>query len=288
MTQMSDEIGIYPFQADGEDRLFLARFEFPKFGEEYQIDKDSWRALVLAPGEEAPPTEGDNPPGFIHFLAGFPIDTVEMLMLIGQFSSKADNVAVMPGEERVTAPIPDFFEWPDEEKLLLNRTAILENATMFFAENLPDQPMPTKAHWWFRYEFGAENVGKFPVPGEFLALGVRMMPGEFWGHQKSSPFIYSGNWMDMVYYTSARVVEVIEPSDEMPYPTYKVQWRKDEVTAISTDFAEYKVGDRVTILKDVATEKKSQLWSDDDMKSGCDKAKWAICPITFYGLDEEE
>jgi len=54
-----------------------------------------------------------------------------------------------------------------------------------------------------------------------------------------------------------RITEVIEPTDEVPYPTYKVQWRKDEVTATPSDFSEYRVGDRVTILKDVATTKQS-------------------------------
>lgn len=286
MTKMSDELGIFPFQADGEDRLFLARFELPKFGEDFQIDKGAWRALALIEGEEAPPSEGDSPVGFIHFLAGFPIDTVEMLMLIGQFSSKADTVAVMSGDGRVTAPIPEFFEWPDKEKLLLNRTAILESAALFFAENLPGEPKPSKPKWWFRYEMVAAEGQKFPVPGEFLALGVRMMPGEFWGHQKSSPFIYSGNWMDTVYLTGAVIKEVIEPTDEVSYPTYKVQWRKNEITVNPTDFAEYRVGDRVTILKDVATEKKSQLWKDDDMETKGET--WMIAPISFYGLDKEE
>lgn len=114
-----------------------------------------------------------------------------------------------------------------------------------------------------------------------------MMPDMYWGHQKSSPFLYSGNWMDTVYYTGARITEVIDPTDEKLYPTYKVKWRKDEITINPSDFAEYKVDDRVTILKDVSTDKKSQLWKDDDMKSDCDKEKWQIIPITFYGLETE-
>jgi hypothetical protein len=295
LSKMS-ELGIFPFQAHGEDRrLFLARFELPKFGEEFQISKNAWRALALVEGE-APPTEGDNPAGFIHFLAGFPIDTVEMLMMIGEFSSS--KVTVMPGDGRVTAPVPDFFKWPDKGKLLLNRTALLEFAALFFADNLPGEPMPTKPHWWFRVEIGYienEEARINIIPGEFLALGVRMMPGEFWGHQKSSPFIYSGNWMDTVYYTSAVIKEVVDPTNEKPYPTYKVQWRKYEAMVNPSDFALYKVGDRVTIVKDVVTEKKSQLWKDNDMQffggeEEIDPADivWQIVPISFYGLDKEE
>jgi hypothetical protein len=180
-----------------------------------------------------------------------------------------------------------IFQWPEKEKILLNKTALLESMALFFADNLPGEPVPRKAHWWFRVELQpGENV-KFPVPGEFLGLGVRMMPGEYWGRQKSSPFIYSGNWMDTVYYTGAWIKEINDPNDETPYPTYKVQWRKNVVTVRPSDFAEYKVDDRVTILKDVATEKKSQLWKDDDMEPDCDKETWQIAPLTFYGLEKK-
>jgi hypothetical protein len=288
---MRDRIGVYPFQGHGEDRLFLARFEFPKFGEDFQISKNAWRALALLPGEEAPPSEGDNPAGFIHFLAGFPIDCVEMLVLIGEYSSDVKishcSIPVMPGGG-ATAPIPDFFEWPDKEKLLLNKTALLEQYALFLAEDLPGEPEPTKPHWWFRVELsrGEEEPRKFPMPGEFLGLGIRMMPGEFWGHQKTSPFIYSGNWMDTVYLTSAVITSIIEPTDAIPFSRYIVQWRKKELTVNPTDFAEYEVKDRVTILKDVATEKKSQLWKDVDMETVGET--WMVCPISFYHEDQEE
>ena len=114
--------------------------------------------------------------------------------------------------------------------------------------------------------------------------------------------------MDTIWYTGGRITEVIEPEDEgedvgkFPWKTYKVKWRGVEVNVIPTDFAEYRgpvdvdtPGDRITILKDVATEKTSQLWKDDDMKpdtavTGDDPDKtfigpWQICPITFYGLE---
>ena len=150
---MRDRLKVYPFQSDGADRLFLARFEFPKFGEDFQIPKGDWRSLKLLPGEEAPPaTEDDKPIGFIHYLAGFPIDCVEMLMLIGEYSSDENSITVVPGKGRPTAPVPNFFIWPDEEKLLLNTTALVEQYSLFLAENLPGEPEPTKAHWWFRVE----------------------------------------------------------------------------------------------------------------------------------------
>ena len=300
MTKMSDDLGIFPFQAGGEDRLFLARFEFPKFGEDFQIPKGDWRSLKLLPGEEAPPaTEDDTPAGFIHFLTGFPIDTIEMLILIGEFSSKAQEgedskVVAQDGGGKCFSPVWDggskIFVWPDEDRILLNTTALLQGeAFLFFAENLPGEPEPAKAHWWFRVELQTgteEEPLKFPVPGEFLGLGVRMMPGEYWGHQLSSPFIYSGNWADTVYLTGGRIKSVIEPTDTVAYPTYEVQWRKNVVTVRPSDFATYEVDDRVTILKDVAPEKQSQLWTDDDMDPDCDKETWQIVPFSFYGLEK--
>lgn len=277
LKKMGEDLKIYPFQdRDGEDRLFLARFEFPKFGESFQFPE-------AIKGESQ---------ASIDFLTGFPIDCVEMLVLIGEFSSKAkegeaSKVNVQEGTG-VSAPVPTtgrFFKWPEQDKILLNLTAIpTKDVAKWFAKNL-EEPKPSHAHWWFRVQL-AGGTKKFPVPGEFLGLGVRMFPGKYWGHQKSSPFLYSGNWMDTVYYSGARITEVIVPTDEVPYSTYKVQWRKDEITVNPSDFAEYKVDDRVTILKDVATDKKTQLWKDDDMKSGCDKTGWQIIPIIFYGLEK--
>jgi hypothetical protein len=51
--------------------------------------------------------------------------------------------------------------------------------------------------------------------------------------------------------------------------------------AYATDFAEYKKGDRVTILKDVATKKDSELWKDEDMEK-FDEEVWRVVPLTYY------
>jgi|WetSurMetagenome_2_1015567.scaffolds.fasta_scaffold04877_7 hypothetical protein len=278
LKKMGEDLKIYPFQdTDGNDRVFLARFEFPKYEEDFQF----------------PAAAAEDSFGFIDFLAGFPIDCVEMLVVIGEISSKADKISVQPGTG-VSPPVPKegtqgFFKWPEPDKILLNLTAIpTRNVVKWFAQNLSGEPKPAKAHWWLRVQFVGETK-KLPVPGEFLGLGVRIFPGKYWGKQKSSPFIYSGNWMDTVYYTGAIITEVVEPTEDSPYPTYKVKWhgQDEEITVNPSDFAEYKVGDRVTVLKDVATEKKSQLWKDDDMKVGCDKTVWQIVPLTFYGLEKE-
>ena len=274
LKKMKDGLKIFPFQdRDGNDRLFLARFEFPKDGETFQFPEAIFALSKVA--------------GWIDFLAGVPVDDIEMMVAIGEYSTKKDKVTVKDGGGKAAAPVPEkFFEWPDKDKVLFNLTAIpTKNVGKMLAKNLAGEPEPAKAHWFFRVNLVDQAGQKWPLPGEFVGLGVRMMPDKPWGHQKSSPFVWSGNWMDTVYYASAVITEIIDPTDEIPYPTYKVKWRKNEITVNPSDFAEYKVGDRVTILKDVSTNKKSQTWKDDDTKKAGDT--WQIAPITFYGLEQE-
>jgi hypothetical protein len=286
LDQMVEDLGIEIFRdRKGDKRLFMARYEFPQYEKDFTFSE-----AIFAKNK-------GNVVGFIDFLAGFPIDCCEMLMAIGQFSTKADKTQTK-SMQSIVAPVPDrFFKWPDQNKVLFNITALpIKNYAKVLAPNLEGEIKPTKVHWWFRVNMGEKEVdkggnetsvaNKFPVPGEFLALGVRMMPDRPCGRQKSSPFLYSGNYMDTVYYTSAVITEVVAPTNDVLYPTYKVRWRKDEITARPSDFAEYKVGDRVTILKDVETDKTSQLWKDDDTKEFGET--WQIVPITFYGLDKEK
>jgi hypothetical protein len=261
LDDMVERFEVNPFQSwDNQDRVFLAQFEFPKSPEDDATEK-------------------------INFMTGFPMDAIEMLVTIGEYSTKEDKVDVLPGDNRASAPVPDdFFAWPEEDKILLNYTAIPSPNMDWMASSLEGGKEP-RYHWWFRVD-GVPDDAKWPVPGEFLALGVRMMPDVPWGAQKSSPFMYSGNWMDTFYYTGAVILEIIEPDTEFPFPRYVVQWRGQEIVATPSDFAEYQVGDRVTILKDFEAEKEKQTWKDEDMQTWDEK--WVIVPITFYGLDQEE
>jgi hypothetical protein len=300
LDQMSEDLKIFPFQdTKGGNRIFLARFEFPKHEEDFKF--------LDAGSEESN--------GFIDFLAGFPMDCIEMLVAIGEFSSKAQKdkeskVFVDPGE-KVFPKVPSdgLFKWPEKSKILLNLTAIpTAHVAKILAKNLEGEPKPVTPKWWFRVQIlddayidSEAEPAKFPVPGEFLGLGTRIWPGKYWGHQKSNPFIFAGNWMDTVYYSCGRILEVIEPTEDAPFMTYKIAWHgkgggdsEEEIIAMSSDFTEYRVGDRVTILKNVATEKKTQLWKDDDMKffGGEEEMNpadvvWQIVPITFYGLETE-
>jgi hypothetical protein len=292
LDQMIEAIKIYPFvDTDREYRLFLGRFEFPKYGEDFKFSEAA--------------AEGSC--GFIDFLAGFPIDCVEMLVGIGDRSS-------LPGKDKIskvfvdegtrifpTVPTTKLFKWPDAEfdKIFENFTAItVKDVSKFLAKNLEGEVKPRSPKWWFRVQLREKtangNQKKYPVPGEFFGLGCRIWPGKYWGHQKSNPFVYSGNWMDTIYYSGAIITEVIEPTDAIPYTIYKIKWhgKKDEFTIFSSDFAMYQKDDRVTLIKDVDTTKKTQLWKDNDMKyfggqEDVEDNRWQIVPVTFYGLEKE-
>lgn len=303
----------------GSDTLFIARYEMMKYNEKSQYPD------VIGDYKEAK--------GWIDLFGGFPMDCIEIMVFVGLQSSIKNDVYI-PDSGKKSAPKPDkFFYWPEEGRVLVTKTAKRESEAQWLIKgidpakliaaggkdpknSLPDEPIPTRAHWWLRAIYiggGKDNndeelpevmvPGVIPtppgadqpkgiVPGEFVGLATRLMPDVPWGKQKSSPFFYSGVYIDTVYYTGARITEVIDPTDTVPYPMYKIAWRPTDkyedgiVTAKPSDFAEYKVSDRVTILKDVTTEKKSQLWKDDDTKEFGET--WMIAPISFYGLDKEK
>jgi len=222
----------------------------------------------------------------LNFLSGFPLDVLEMMVLIGEHSTLTDKVEVKPGRAGIPTTPDNLFEWPEEDRILFNKMVKAEKndnsglTAKMFADSLGDEK-PEK-HWWFNAVFSAAQAEqrKFPVPGEFIGLGVRLFIDRLWDEQLSNPFIFSGCFADTVYYSSGVVKEVIPASDEMPYPTYKVQWRKSVVTAVPSDFAIYTVGDRVSILKSIDTDKTEQTWKDDDVvKFG---ESWTIVPISFF------
>lgn len=274
LQTMIDRLGIYPF---------IPRL---KEGADYRIFEAQYK---ISTGEDAALK--------INFIGGYQIDIILILVMIGEYSSLIDDIEVTSGDGEKVAPKPDkLFYWPEQDKnrFLLTKTGIRRTGddgvrSQFF--NKTDSWGHVSRHWWFyvRYDVAKVEDMRFPIPGEFTGMAVQLYPGYPWGDigrgQRSSPFIYSGNWIDTVYYTGAKVLEVIEPTEDEAYPTYRVRWRKYEVIAKPSDFAEYQVGDRVTILKDVATEKTEQTWDDDDAKSDAatfDTDLWVIVPVTFY------
>lgn len=311
------KLEIYPFKTrDGKYLIFDASYKIASGGK--ALDQE---ALTVAPPADMPslPAGFPAPPAVVpktitdpiylvmNFVAGFQIEATEMMVVVGEYSSLPDKdgkkmVEVQDGAGEKTAPKPaEWFEWPDEGKVLLNKLYKRTKAADEYGMEVyifASRATKLSRHWWLQmYLVGkggvCEGDRKWPIPGEFIGLGVRMLRGLPWGEQKSSPFIYSGAWVDGVFLTSGVIKGVIAATDLIAYPTYRVEWHNlaDAITVNPSDFAEYKVGDRVSILKDLsAVAKTYQSSEDDDVKTDCDKSKWMICPLTFYndqGKQEE-
>jgi len=271
LSDIFEKLGVYPFKdMEGNPVIFPARFEFPKYEKDYQFPQAIFLGgLVL---------------GFIDFLSGIPIECIEMLVLIDE-NDDPSKVASLPSEGGAAAPVPDeFFAGYDDDKILLNMLYLAADRAEFLADNLEGEP-DVETHFWFRVNLPGETPPKYPTPGGFLGMGVRLMPDEPWGEQDSSPFFYSGAYCDTCYYTRGRIEEIIL-NEETGLTTYKVKWHDGKVYEVcASDFNEYQVGDHVAILKDVSTEKTSQLWKDEEQKAWGDN--WVLAPITFYQTAQE-
>lgn len=98
-------------------------------------------------------------------------------------------------------------------------------------------------HHWMRLWLDRE--GEWPIPGEFIAMIAKPMgnPPHCWWYQRTSPFVYSGNFFETEYYTSGIVLAVIENVD------YNQDTKKSkyEVASISSIYSQ-KTGDGNFIL----------------------------------------
>lgn len=295
LEKMFKDFGIRPVKIEmkhsnePEEKIFEARYEVLK----YKVKPKS------AQYPDAYKSFHGEPDGFIDFLTGFPYEEAEIMAVVYEESSLQ---ALKPWAQKaatgeVVPPIPaSLFEGPPPIDIIHNYTAVPSPNVDHMADNLKGEQEP-ELLWWTRqaiHQYTHDLIPfKRPIPGEFVALAVRLMPGKYWGEQQTNPFIFSGNWLDTLYYTSAIVEEVLEPNDKRPYHLYKVRWRRklddnsDEGhlhLARPSGFETYEVGDRVAILKDAATERKSQTWKDDqEFKPEI----WRIAPITFYEQEAE-
>ncbi|MDI6854387.1 MAG: hypothetical protein QME75_12380 [Deltaproteobacteria bacterium] len=268
LEEMFERFGVRPVQVDGQERLFEARYELPKFGGTPRY----------------PEAAADGEMGFMDFLSGFPYGEAEIMAVVREESTCPLKVDSQEAQEDAVPPVPlDFFAGFPEGDVLHNYLAVPEDGVEHLAEGLPGEPEP-ELLWWLRQGLKLEDGQTWPVPGEFAALAVRLFPGKYWGEQKTSPFLFSGNWLDTLYYTSAIVEEVLEPDETRPYPLYKVKWRKagdggNLHLARPSGFEIYEAGERVAVLKDAATERQSQTWKDDQE---WDEKVWRLAPVTFY------
>lgn len=290
LDDMFEVYEIEPLKIKSEQRLFVARFELPKYNKELQYSDAKLDGVSECSG-------------WVDFLSGLQVlGAVEILATVGEWSSRQDKedgyVAAVKGGGGGPAVPKEFFAGYKDDRIIHNYLYLADPDDKkdrdTFVDGVEGEPEPKGLHWWTRINLH-DDEKKWPMPGEFFAMAVRQWPECPWGKQETNPYFFAGNWLDTAYLTGGMITEIDEDSQD--YPVYTVKWRGDgegenTYKATSSDFAEYKVGDRVTIIKDVvkAAEKDSQRWKDDDMKE-FDKDKWMIAPIIFYEIDgkgEEE
>lgn len=261
---------------DSEETYLLgARYEVPDWGEDW-IYKDA--RLQNNEGALA----------WADFLSGYPYGCCEMLVLAGEVTTETEKWPTSPDDsESPVPPVPDDFfqeEQYGQDKVAYNLNWLENDHVEAFIEGVKGEKNPSAPNWWLRINFvGSE---KYPYPGEFFGLGVRIFPNLTWGHQKNSPFLYSGNWIDTKMITSAQA-KIVEKTAE-GYYICQIDWRKkQDILVYPSDFAEYRAGERVTIMKDLSADKTSQLWKDKDCFE-FDAETWRIVPLTYYGKGFEK
>lgn len=150
-----------------------------------------------------------------------------------------------------------------------------------------------KPQYWFRYWIHKDD--KFPVPGEFIGILVKplALPPHAWWFQKTSPFLYAGNWVETTSLTSGIVTEKIleaNRTDGGIGNEYKVKIHGYEIYIYASDYKEYEIDDRVAILKTQSVKEtavqESFVWTDMYMMEEMDKERksydYIILPFSFY------
>ncbi|MEW6385896.1 MAG: hypothetical protein AB1491_00045 [Thermodesulfobacteriota bacterium] len=270
LDHMFEKLKAWPARIREADIIFEAKYEFKAFQKEFR----SPDGLVADFRKEAL--------GWIEFLSGIPYGAIEMLVIAVEAGTEPKDFPAYPGNKATTAPVPnEFFEETyREDRMVFNLLYLPEEGVEVMAEPVKDGAQP-EFLWCLRINLDEKR--KYPYPGEFVALGVRLFPGRAWGQQQSSPYLFSGNWMDTLYYTSGIVKERVPKPDG---DEYIVKWRGQEITVKTTDYTKYKKNDRVTIIKDIKVKRPSQRWNDEDTET-FDEEEWLIAPITFYGVGLE-
>lgn len=263
-------------------RIFEARFEWRNFD----------RSFMHSDGVVEKQTK-DNVPIFIDFLSGLGWDAIELITSIREASMKKEHFEIIKAKDLSAAPMPDtLFGGYDPKVIYWNYLWLPTKDTEKYFEahagTLKGTDKPKNIHDWMRLNILMAD--KFPVPGEFMGIAIRIFSEWPWGSQKSNPFIYSGNFMDTAYNVRGRITEVIDPTDNQPFKMYKVKTHLNkgkEITICATDFEDYNVDDYVTICKDVSKIENKDVFNWEDMaKTEVDESTWMILATTYYDLDE--
>ena len=255
LNEMFDRLSVRPNVINQTmERIFEARYELPRFNGILKYPEAIFAGDVV---------------GFLDFVIGIPYGCIERIGVVGE--DWEEVIGVPDSAHSVPPLLNDLFQAIDGVTPIFNLIWLDYENTKSFAKPLGAPPELQK-HWWFRMNLIGTN-DTHPVPGEFLSLVLFLFPNESWGWQRSNPSLFSGNWIETVFYASGIILDVLEDG------AYTVQYRKNHIRAVSSDWAKYQVDDRVTILKEVDNPAESFLWKDiEDYKED----KWVLAPITFY------
>jgi len=235
------------------------------------------------------PSAGEGPGPHVGYLA-FPIGHLGVMHTMSLISEvmleRGDYGALEWGIDPAWDPGTNFFPPPNPPgddvsgEVCIRKGYLIQTGDLEL-EYPADEfvPLPSlMPHYWLRRYIGPEE--KFPVPGEFLSTLAWPMPYHLWWFQEQSPFAYAGDWYDTQYYSSGIVTEVYPPNGD-PGETYQVAIYGKVVTIVASDFYEYEVGDRVTVLKtsNIGPNEDTFLWSDRPRDPS---DEWMIVPFGFW------
>lgn len=200
----------------------------------------------------------------------------------------AENATVQGGEL-----LPPFDVNRSEvagEKLMSKGYLIEDDIKVeILAENFGGLDNPA-LHHWLRYWITEDNTEI--IPGEFVGILCRPWPLHCWWFQETSPFLYSGHWIETEFYTSGIVKEVqvidedFEPDTGEVGNRYKVWVKNEEIIVKSSDFLEYEVDERVGLLKTwrEGSGEGGFNWKDLELLDTGETLTedWVIVPAGFY------
>jgi len=245
-----------PTTSTGGNSLSLVTQELPG-DKEYTIKQARFE---ITPGDNsacyvsAGPSEASS--SFVGYIA-FPIGPLGVMWAIAMATESAlssgtsgsmhpvgaDSSVVAGGEL-----LPPFDKVQSEcpgQKLMGKGYIVTDKSIVeLYAGEFGDDP---PLHKWLRYWIKEDNTEI--VPGEFVAILCRPWPLHCWWHQETSPFVYSGHWIESEFYTSGIVKEVIPPEEGETGNRYRVWVKNEEIIVKSTDFLEYEEDERVGLLK---------------------------------------
>lgn len=237
--------------------------------------------------------------GYIEFYIGAP-DAMRSMYLVRETKGEISTVVDRSGDKSPNNLLPPEvdlntdIEIPDEVIKLTDRNVSMDERVVigdingFYVydkgakkyKKLEEQE-GSEDKTYFKLRYYLTNEDKYPIAGELIAIAVIPMyhRGNKWFYQDTSPFIFSGQWIDTTFYSSGVVKEIIGEGK------YKVICKDKEVIAEASDFKEYKVDERVAlVIKDnigsneqyMTAEKLKKL---EELKGEGD---YKIVPFSFY------